>query len=656
MLNSKAFSLVVFFLVVMPLQAAASIDTKLFFQHPDMLQAQISPNGENIAALRFINDTQNIVLIDSDTKQQTLWLNLAEFSKFEAKISNIAWIDDNHLAAQFIEIKKGVAGLLDTKSVQRLLILQRPDNEQVNVFSVKTKGSLIHPLPERANEFLYAKSGLSSKVYTLKIDKLALHGKKLSKLHKVDGGQFKKSNEVVSLKGFATRWFLDQSGEIKAAFNLSREGEWNLTQFSNDNETKVIHTWQFKEEDDAKDAAKLLPIAYAGEENSYYCLDFNAEQQRVVYKVNFETGKESVVYQADSYKIVDVTLTKDDALAAIKVLNEGKIDTVYIANNNAKEKFDFGKTLSLIAEISTSVDNSSSIYYGESHDHPGEFYLVQAPHNNVVHIGAVNPDLNNQLSSNLLESTVEVEGLQIPYLLTMPTTERKNYPLIIMPHGGPIDVYDNRYYNPVTQLLVANGYAVLQVNFRGSSGYTTELRDAGKKQFGGLMLTDIYQAAEQVMAKPNIDENNVCTFGISYGGYAAMMLPLNHPGKFKCAVNFAGVSDINLLLNQTSLSSKQAEWMKENIGDSMTEHEQLKAISPVYLAKKFQVPTFIGHGAKDEIVDIEHAYRMKLMLEKYNKPFEWLIDPEGTHSFGSPEQTVKFFDALLVFLNKHVNN
>ncbi|KGJ89478.1 alpha/beta hydrolase family protein [Thalassotalea sp. ND16A] len=664
MLNNRFIGFIVLLFLAIPLHAMAKVDSKLFFQRPDMLLAKISPDGKQIAALRYVDDTEKIVLIDSKTKTQTIWLDLAEFSKSESKISNITWIDDQHLAAQFVEIKKGVEGLLDTKAVQRLLILQRPGNEHVKVFSVRTKGSLIHPLPAQKNEFLYAKSGLSSKVYTLKIDKLGLHGKKLSKLHKVDGGQFKKSNEVVSLKGFATRWFLDQSGKIKAAFNLNREGEWQLSQFDENNETQVIHSWKFNEDDDkATDGAKLLPIAYAGEENSYYCLDFNEEQQRTVYKVNFETAEERIVYQADSYKIVDVNLTKDDKLAAVKVLNEGKIDTVFIASNQAKEKFSLGNKSSLIAEISTSADSRASIYYGENHDQPGEFFLVQTKPNKVEYIGAMFPELKQQLSSKLIENTVEVEGLKIPYLLTMPETtpkpmpnsEQAKYPLVIMPHGGPIDVFDNRYYNPVTQLLVASGYAVLQVNFRGSSGYSTELRDAGKKQFGGLMLEDIYRAAEQVMAKPDIDDSNVCTFGMSYGGYAAMMLPLNYPGKFKCAVNFAGVSDVNLLVNRTTVSVKQSEWMKEHIGDSITEYEQLKAISPVYLAAQFQVPILIAHGVKDEIVDIEHAYRMKLMLEKHNKPFEWIIDPDGTHSFGSPEQTTKFFDAFLLFLNKHLN-
>lgn len=656
MLNTLRF---IFLCVVSTsVNAFAGVDTHLFFQRPDMSLAKISPNGKQIAALRSLNNSQKIVLIDSKTKQQTPWLDLTELSQSESKISNIAWLDDEHLAAQFVEIKKGVEGLLDTKAVQRLLILQQPKNEQVKVFSVKTKGSLIHPLPGQVNEFLYAKSGLSSKVYTLKIDKLGIHGKKLSKLHKVDGGQFKKSNEVVSIKGFATRWFLDQSGQIKAVFNLNQEAEWELTQFTEKNDTKVIHTWQFTGDDNVK-APQLLPIAYAGENNTYYCLDFNEEQRRTVYKVNFETHEESIVYQADSYKIVDVNLTNDDKLAAVKVLNEGRLDTVFIGNTSEKIPVDLGNEATLIAEVSSSEDKLVSIFYGEKHDQPGEFFLVQKTTSQVDYIGGLYPQLKNQLNSTLIESNVVVEGMNIPYLLTIPNSiksKQANWPLIIMPHGGPIDVFDNRYYNPITQLLVANGFAVLQVNFRGSSGYSVELRDAGKKQFGGLMLADIYQSAVQVMARADIDESNVCTFGMSYGGYAAMMLPINHPDKFKCAISFAGVSDVNLILNRTSMSVKQQKWMKEYIGDSATEYEQLKAISPVYLADKIPVPTLIAHGVKDDVVDIEHAYRMKLMLEKHNKAFEWLIDPEGTHSFGTPEQADKFFEAFLIFLNAHLRS
>ncbi len=638
--------------------AKTPVATEHFFAEPDMVVAKLSPDGNSIATIRFTNDKPQIWLIDSATKQATLWFDVAEFSKRQASIKQLAWIDNQYIAAQFVEIKKGVEGLLDTKAVQRLILLNKPVNNtaQVEVLSVTTKGSMVHPLPEQKHQFLYAKSGLVSKIYRLNVNKLSVFGKKLNKLHKIDGGQFKKSNEVASIKGWVTRWFLDSNGQSIAAFHLNHQGEWNLSKLVDKAEPQVLHTWDFanitKNKSSDITSPELVPIAYTGEEDSFYCLDLNEDEQRTIYKVNFTTYSEAIVYQSDAYKVIDIDLSEDNKLSAIKVINNGRIETVYIDNNRLKQHVDLPNNPSLVAQVDATKDNSVRVYYSENHDQPGEFYVQRQAE--VGFLGAMYPNIKDQLGSELVEQTVTVEGLEIPFLLNLPLSQKSPVPLIIMPHGGPIGVFDNRYYNPITQLLVSNGYAVLQVNFRGSSGYSTELKDAGKKQFGDLMLKDIYQASEQVLAMKRIDKNRVCTFGMSYGGYAALMLAIQHPKRYKCAASFAGVSDINLLLDNTNVSDKQRLWLKEYIGDSVTEYDRLKAISPLYLADKIPVPVFIGHGSKDEVVDVEHAFRMKLMLEKHQKPFTWYINPEGEHSFADSKQASQYFERLLEFLHTNI--
>ena len=120
-------------------------------------------------------------------------------------------------------------------------------------------------------------------------------------------------------------------------------------------------------------------------------------------------------------------------------------------------------------------------------------------------------------------------------------------------------------------------------------------------------------------------------------------------------MSIAGVSDVNLFLNSSRITKAQIRWSKEHIGDRIKDYDALLAISPVAHVQQLSRPILIMHGAKDTIVEVEHAYRMKLLLEKYNKPFEWYIDDEGEHNFKEPSDAFTMYDKLLTFINKHLN-
>jgi dipeptidyl aminopeptidase/acylaminoacyl peptidase len=633
-----------------------------FFSMPDMTMAKISPNGQFIATIRFQKDKQKVTLINTDTLAESLLLNLDGFFKEKATISQIIWIDDQHIAAQLVEVKKGIEDLLNTKKSQRLLVIKIPSlNKKAKVYSVRTKGWLVHPMQEEAGTFLYAKSSIYSKVYKINVNKLAVVGKKLNKLSKIDGGQFKRSNEVSDIYGYATRWFIDTKGKPQAVLHFNEKQNLTLSTFDNNKDVKILKSWPKKDEEDKGSdentlVKNLIPIEMADQLNSFYCLDSNEEETRTIYLVNYDTGNEEVVYEADSFKIVDLVLSPDThKLISVKVIRNSVIENVFINDEQLQTAQQSSKSSILMSRVSESLTGDKTIVYMESHNNPGQFMLQSNQQSEKQIIGERFPSLSNKLSSKLIESRVKVKGLEIPYLLSIPKNEVTKHPLIVMPHGGPVGVYDNRYYNPIVQYLVANDFAVLQVNFRGSSGYSAELKSAGKSQWGKLMLEDIYQATLSVLAHPEIDEQRVCSFGMSYGGYAALMLTLKHPELYKCAANWAGVTDVNLYLQNPRLIKAQHKWIKEHVGISEMRSQELKDISPVYLANSLTTPVFIAHGKKDEIVDIEHAFRMKLMLDKFGKNYQWYVDDEGTHSFGKPVQQQNYFSQLTSFINKNIH-
>jgi len=659
------FSLV-FLLITFSGSSQGVIASDKFFVEQNMTAVTISPNGKYLAMISNDENGQNLNLQKTDNSASQVLLNLSEFTSDKASIGGIAWLDNENVSAQFIEIKKGVENLLDTKSVRFLLVVQIPgkENKLPIIKSVRTKGSLVDPLIDKDDEFLFAKSGIYSQVYRIKPSELLPHKKRLGRLTKKDGGQFKKKNEVASIEGYAVRWFLDSKGVVKAVLSFSSEGELTFGSMSEGGGVDVIHKWfedkDKEENDDESDNPKklILPVALANETNTFYCLDFAEDEERSIYKVNYETGEEKLVYESNSHQIVNLILAeRTNELVGVKVLTNGQVQNVFIntdptvlgRNNQTKRKSH------LDVRISETQDRRTAVYYSETFNQPGQFHLVDIDTSKKVHIGSLFPFLDRKLNTEQIEGRVLVEGIEIPYILNIPDMQgRKEVPLVVYPHGGPIGVFDSHYFDATSQYMNDNGFAVLRINYRGSSGYTIALKNAGKRQWGNLILKDIIESTKAVLERPEINADKACILGMSYGGYAATMLAINAPEIFKCAVSIAGVSDVNLYLNSPYRSEKQDEWMKENIGDTVGEYALNKKISPLYNVQRLERPILIIHGAQDRVVDVEHAFRLRLMLEKFDKPFEWKIFEEQGHSIDTATVYGEMLNTAVSFISRQL--
>ncbi len=646
-------------LFLLLLCAASSVTAKApaswFFSHPDTVNMVLSPSGDFIVSLHIQEDQQQLRLTTVGDGSQRNLLNTADYSDKETSIQAAAWIDNRYLAVQLSEARTGIEDLLDTKVARKLLVLDTQD-DSTPVLRVRTKGWLVHALRTEEGAFLYAKSGAYSKIFRTEVNKLSPDGKKLGKLDKIDGGQFKKSNQVSSVQGFAVRWFLTEKGEVKAVLNFNRERKLELTVFDESGEKKVIKSWDFNNDKSEENAKNFVPIALSADENTFYCLDFSEENERAVYKVNFVTDESTLVYETSAYKIVDLILSEENTLQGVKVVNAGSVKYEYIDEADsqiASTKREASADLSAVFHYS--VDGSKALLYTESQDTSGEFYFVDKQKSLRKNVANVRPQLKGKLDSTLVEGTLPVDGLDIPYLLTVPKKiKRASYPLIVMPHGGPIGIFDTHDYDSRTQYFAANGYAVLRINFRGSGGYSDALEEAGKKQWGDKMLTDIHMVTRHIVKRPEVDEKRVCAVGYSYGGYAATMLAIKHPELYKCVGNIAGVSDVNLYLSSSRLNEAQKKWAKTYVGDPLSEYDALKQISPVYLADKMTRPIFIAHGQQDATVDVEHAFRLSRMLDKSNVVHDLYIDDDSGHHFSDPEKTIALHEKILDFVEKNL--
>lgn len=245
------------------------------------------------------------------------------------------------------------------------------------------------------------------------------------------------------------------------------------------------------------------------------------------------------------------------------------------------------------------------------------------------------------------------DGLTIRGYLTLPAgREARGLPLVVLPHGGP-HWRDRWQYNPLVQLLANRGYAVLQPNFRGSTGFGREFLEAGFGQYGAAMIDDIADGARWLADQGIVDPARVCIMGASYGGYAAMMAPIREPDLWRCSISFAGPVDWqHQLRHQRRLLAPP--WYRQQVQRLRgSPRANLRQQSPVQRVSELDVPLLLVHGRRDRIVPISHAERMSRALDRARKEFEFMEMPDAGHDFLTEDDYRRFLAAVESFLARH---
>jgi dipeptidyl aminopeptidase/acylaminoacyl peptidase len=248
------------------------------------------------------------------------------------------------------------------------------------------------------------------------------------------------------------------------------------------------------------------------------------------------------------------------------------------------------------------------------------------------------------------------DGTVIHGYLTIPADQKPlNLPLVVMAHGGPFGVRDHWSFDPMVQMLANRGYAVLQMNYRGSGGYGSVFRKLGRKEIGGKIQDDIEDATRWALAKRIADPKHIAIMGASYGGYSALYALGKNPDLYCCGISIAGVTDWYGLYKEIDPEFDLARrYWRKNIGDPEEDEAKLRAVSPINFADKIVAPVLIIHGENDRIVPPRQARKMISMLEKAGRPPESVMIPDEGHGFIHEEGRLKEYMAIEAFLAKHL--
>lgn len=310
-----------------------------------------------------------------------------------------------------------------------------------------------------------------------------------------------------------------------------------------------------------------------------------------------------------------------------------------------------------VAPVSFSRDGHWWLLDVSGPDDPGAYYLYDNVKHEVESLGAQRPSLKGRLAPMERFVFKARDGTTIPGYLTTPSLEPAGpLPLIVLPHGGPEgrDYFD---YDLLTQFLATRGYAVLQVNFRGSSGYGLKWAEAGYRQWGARMQDDIDDGVDALIASGRVDRARVCAVGVSYGGYAALMAGARHPDLYKCVVSWAGITDLPQFLKwEHSMSSddptRYAYWTKA-IGEPNKDAELLAKGSPTNYASAYGPPVLLMHGQDDDIVTPDQSKLMEKALRKAGRDVRLILVKGEEHPDWSDEHMKTALTQIADFVAAH---
>ena len=303
---------------------------------------------------------------------------------------------------------------------------------------------------------------------------------------------------------------------------------------------------------------------------------------------------------------------------------------------------------------SSSRDGSKVLLQTWSDRNPGDFYIFDTVAKKAEHVVARRAWFDPAaMAERRPVSLAARDGTRLHGFLTLPgVASDRGLPMVVLPHGGPYGVFDTWAFDTEAQMLAEAGYAVLQVNFRGSGNHGRAFEQAGARQWGGTMQDDVTDATRWAIAEGIADAGRICIYGSSYGGYAALMGAAKEPSLYRCAAGNVGVYDLPTMHTHGDVQKRGSgtTYLREWIG----ERDALAAVSPNRMADRIKVPVFLAAGGKDERAPIEHSRMMERALRSAGVSVETLYFPTEGHGYYDDDNRREYYTRLLAFLATHL--
>ena len=637
--------------------AHAEVPVADFAKHEQYAGAAVSPNGEYLAAVAVINGRRMLSLVHlSDMKG--LNLNPREGDE----LSSFQWVGPDRLVytlgkhnggeeapyatGELFTVKgdgTGAAILYGYRAgpksnVATLLKTAEPDYGYgfvVSALNNDADNALIGAIPYNGPGHSRSFDGAFSEAYRINLNTGVKQLVATSPLRDAD-------------------FLADHAGRIRFAF--ARDNDQNYKVFYRDAENG---DWQ-SIYDEGKGGEAMIPLMFNRTNDGVYMNCSGANGVGGICRWNVKTRKSETLWSAQASSNVSLieTFDRQDAFAIRTQI--GRPAAVLLDKSAAEASV----LVTLMKQFpgediqitSASRDGKKVVFLASADTDPGIYYLYDVEQKKATALFARAGWIKPAQMALMEPITFKArDGLELHGFLSRPAgkEEAKGLPLVVLPHGGPYGIHDVWCYDSEVQLLASRGYAVLQINFRGSGGYGDAFKKAGYGEWGAKMQDDVTDGTLWAIKDGVADPKRICIFGTSYGGYAALWGAVKEPDLYKCAIGHAGVYDLRTWVKGSDVNNFQygRNYLQMVLGN---DEAVLWNRSPAAHLDALKANVMLVAGGADERVPASQAENLHNELNKRKVEHEWLYQRTEAHGFYDEAHTAELYAKLLAFLDKNI--
>ena len=593
-----------------------------FFRNPEKSSFKISPNGEHIAYMKPWKARMNVFVMDMNTKKEVRLT-----SSRERGIYWFAWLNNNRIGyikdeggnenMHFYAVNIDMSNEIDLtpfENVQARIIDDLEDDPNHIIMGLNKRNPQIHD-PYRIN---------------------------------VNDG---KMDMIAENPGNISEWMTDHDGKLRIAITSDGVNTSLLYRDKESDGFKPILTTDFK--------VSVAPLFFTFDNKNLYVASNRGRDKTAIFEFDLNKSKEGrLIFEHDEVDVSGLMYSRKRKVLTGVSYTVAKNEMVFFdtLRESLQQKLEEKLPGYEVGITSFSEDETKAVVVTYSDKSRGTYYYYDLDKNKLIELGQVSPWLNEEDMSEMKPVHYKSrDGLIINGYLSLPKgTNGKNLPVVVNPHGGPWH-RDSWGYNSEVQFLTNRGFAVFQMNFRGSTGYGRDFWEKSFKQWGKSMQDDISDGVNWLIDEGIADPDRIAIYGASYGGYATLAGLAFTPDLYACGVDYVGVSSLF-----TFMESMPPYWelyrsmMYEMVGHPEEDKELLASASPLLHIDKIKAPLFIAQGANDPRVVKAESDQIVEALKNAGIDVPYMVKDDEGHGFYNEENQFDFYTEMEKFLTKYI--
>lgn len=648
----------------------APVSVKDLFRDFDHLRMELSPDGRWLASL-FSHEIEKdidfygLAVMNVDTGE----VQVLQRAK-DVTTRSMEWVGDGRLMASMINKRWQSSRYtfeIETKTVKEVVTPDFLANFHLS--------NMIHPKGGGPDEILISSRPiLDQRLQRYLNRRLEGHASPggVIRLNVLTGEQ----QVVATDPGFTDKWFADPQGKVRVALGWDRSVYRSNGSPKNTRVQPPAKIFWMDDDDNAREMEGVLPETLS---EAFHALGFESGGERFLFAGRQGRDLAAIWAWNPRTRSVEGPLLSHERVdlgPAYVNPHDHTVAGIWIGEGNGRVEWLDPRLKRLQATVDASLPGLVNEFVGWSRDYqrilvlstasdePGRYHLLDLKRGTLAEVYRPAPWLKGaRLARTEVVEITARDGLRLPSLLTLPpgATRERPLPFVLLVHGGPWNVRDSPDYNPEVQFYATRGYAVLQVNFRGSAGYGRRHVELARRQFAGTMQQDLDDAVDWAVAQGIADPAKLILAGGSYGGYATLIGLAQQPNRFRAGVPMFPVTDLRRQIAHYEKtadldldSGLAAEWWKEWVGDPEKDKAFLDANSPLNLLARIRVPLFIVYGEHDPRIDFNQSADLVRGLRALKKKFVRVAPHREGHGLYEEKSRFQVYVELEKFLREHV--